>query len=63
MSESIGRGFDIYIEQGKDATSPSATATADNPANELMQAIVSSIKEKEKPRFEAVKPDMFDGCS
>lgn len=31
--------------------------------NELMQAIVSSMKEKEKPRFEAVKPDMFDGYS
>lgn len=31
--------------------------------NELMQAIVSSMKEKEKPRFEIVKPDLFDGYS
>ncbi|KAG0431791.1 hypothetical protein HPB47_021437, partial [Ixodes persulcatus] len=31
--------------------------------NELMQAIGSCTKEKEKPKFETVKPDMFDGYS
>lgn len=31
--------------------------------NELMQAIVASMKANDKPRLETVKPDMFDGHS